>query len=459
MDIRQVPPQNLESEMSVLGGIMLDNSAIDKVLAQISINDFYRESHRKILEAMSSLSNRREPIDLITLTTELKVMGALEEVGGGAYLYTLVDYVPSATNISYYCKAVADASLMRRLLLCGQDIIGRVQKNESPEVIMEAVLSGVSSIAINKQKEPAKAKDLALATIKRIEHRFENRGQFTGIPYGWPDLDRVTNGLHPGDLIIIAGRPSMGKTAMAANIAENVCQLNHTAAIFSLEMAKEQLSERLISSTGPVDHERIRSGNLVESDWSKLMTGAGKIHDYNLHIDDTPAISLPEIRSKSKMIKSRYGLKLVVIDYLQLMKSSGKTSSREQEIAELSRGLKQLARELECPVIALSQLSRKLEERQDKRPMMSDLRESGAIEQDADLILFPFRPAVYCEKCKKKITEPGHDYELHQSEASIGIAKQRNGPANIDIPLAWQGRYQRFVSLAREEDQMACPYD
>lgn len=448
-DMRFVPPQNIEAEMSVLGGIMVDNSAIDKVLGLISVDDFYRESHRKILQAMSRLSEASEPCDLITLSNELKKSGYLEEAGGGAYLYQLVEYVPTAANIAYYCKAVAEAALMRKLLLCGQDMIKHVKENKPPGEIIESVVSDMLKITINQKKEPSTAKDLARDTVRRLEQRFENKGKFTGIPYGWESLDKATNGMHGGDLIIVAGRPSMGKSAFAANIAENVCELDYSALIFSLEMAKEQLTERHFSSIGNIDFGRVRSGYFQDADWSKLMTAAGRFNEYNLAIDDTPGISLHEIRAKSRMRKAKYGLDLIIIDYLQLMSTSN-NPSRVQAIGEISRGLKQLARELNIPVVALSQLNRGVDSRSDKKPAMSDLRDSGEIEQDADVILFPFRPAVYCDKCKKKEDTSDHEYELHQSEAVIMIAKQRNGESNIDIPVAWRGRHQKFKNLNQD---------
>ena len=316
----------------------------------------------------------------------------------------------------------------------------------SSDEIIETINSKILSVGLTRIADMDGMKSLIPKSIKNLEKRYEDKGKVTGISYGWPKLDKATNGMTRGDLIIIAGRPSMGKSAMASNICESVCLQGKSAALFSLEMAKEQLIERFFASNGSLNFGRIRSGYFLDRDWSKLSTAAGVLHNFDLFIDDTPAVTLHDIRVKARNVKRKHGLDLIVIDYLQLMGMSSK-ESRVLEIGKVSRGLKQLARELDVPVVLLSQLNRGVDGRSDKRPTMSDLRDSGEIEQDADVILFPFRPAAYCDSCRDKVNNAGHDVEMHQSVAEFIIEKQRNGERNIKVPVLWQGKYQRFISL------------
>jgi len=453
LDMRKVPPQNLEAEMSILGGILLDNEAINRALEIIRPEEFYRESHRKIFRAMIDLSNNGEPCDFITLTGMLKKRGELEDAGGGAYLSTLVDYVPTAANIAYYCKMVKEKAVSRSLITAATDIVTKsFNEQTNVEELLDSAQKAIFEISENKLR-PAfyHVKDLVGTTIRTIEKLYEKKEHVTGIPTGFIDLDGMTAGFQKGDLIIVAGRPSMGKTAFALNLGQHASI--HTeektgVAIFSLEMSKEQLVTRLLCSEAKIDASRLRTGHLIESDWGRLMNGAGKLHDAQIYIDDTPAISVLEMRAKCRRLKAEKDIGLVVVDYLQLMRGAN-TESRQQEISEISRSLKALAKELSIPVVALSQLNRGLESRTDKRPMMSDLRESGAIEQDADVIMFVYRDAVYCEACKKR--DGSCTIEGHDRQAEIIIGKQRNGPIG-SVNLIFNGEFTKFENKSRRDD-------
>jgi replicative DNA helicase len=392
---------------------------------------------------MMELNDQREPCDLITLSDILKGKGELEDVGGAPYLATLVDYVPTAANIAYYCRIVKEKALRRRLITAATDMV--TQGYEAGVEVGELIDSAqkvIFDLAENKlQKAFSPIGDILKDTIKNIEKLYERKEHVTGVPSGFIDLDEKTAGFQKGDLIIIAGRPSMGKTAFALNIAQYAAM--HTdrpaaVAVFSLEMSKEQLVMRLLCSEARVDASRLRTGHLVDTDWSRLAKGAGSLHDAKVFIDDTPAITVMEMRAKSRRLKAEQGVDLVVVDYLQLMRGSN-TESRQQEISEISRSLKALAKELDVPVVALSQLNRSLESRTDKRPMMSDLRESGAIEQDADVIMFVYRGEVY-DKENEEI----------KGRAEIIIGKQRNGPIGT-VDLAFRGEYTRFENLSGRE--------
>ncbi|WP_298268043.1 replicative DNA helicase [Geobacter sp.] len=447
VDLRKVPPQSLEAEMSILGGILLDNEAINRALETIEADDLYRESHRKIFRAMVELSTRNEPCDLITLTDILKRKGELEEVGGGAYLATLVDYVPTAANIAYYCKIVKEKSITRRLITAATDIVTRGYEGETGmEELLDSAQKTIFEISDNKLRPAFTPVGTILKdTFKHIESLYEKKQAVTGTPTGFYDLDEMTAGFQKGDLIIIAGRPSMGKTAFALNIAQYAAAHADPpapAAIFSLEMSKESLVMRLLCSESRVDASRLRTGHLIDTDWHKLTHGADKLSKAQMFIDDTPAIPVMEMRAKARRLKAEHGLGLIVVDYLQLMRGSANIESRQQEISEISRSLKALAKELEVPVVALSQLNRSLESRTDKRPIMSDLRESGAIEQDADVIMFVYRDAVYCDDCKKR---DGSCTKEHDKDAEIIIGKQRNGPIGT-VRLLFNGQYTKFES-------------
>ena len=454
-DLRKLPPQSLDAEMSILGGILIDNDAINRVLEVLTAEDFYRESHRKIFQAMMRLSDLREPCDLITMSEMLRKQGELEEVGGASYLATLVDYVPTAANISYYCKIVKEKSINRRLISVATEIV-TLGYDEQSDVndLLDLAQKNIYEISENKlrpQYVPVQAvlKE-AFMILKTLHDRKEH---ITGTPTGYVDLDHMTAGFQPGDLVIIAARPSMGKTTLALNIAEYASADPHNkkkvaSVIFSLEMGKEQLVMRFLASIAKVDFGRMRTGHFLDSDWPRLTRAAGILHDSKIFIDDSPAISILELRSKCRRLKSEHDIGLIIIDYLQLMRGGANPESRQQEISEISRSLKALAKELGVPVIALSQLNRELEKRADKRPMMSDLRESGAIEQDADVIMFVYREAVYCEHCRKRDNSCTQN---HDRSAELIIGKQRNGAIGT-VNLAFFGEHTRFENLSERSD-------
>ncbi len=437
VNMRKLPPQSLEAEMSILGGVLLDNDAINRVLDILVPEDFYRESHRKIMRAMIELNDHREPCDLITLTTVLKKRGELEEVGGAPYLATLVDYVPTAANIAYYSKIVKEKAIARTLISAATEIVtdGYDEQAEIEELLDKAQ-KNIFEICENRIKTPYFQVNLILKdTIKYIGELYEKKESTTGVPTGFIDLDLKTAGFQPGDLIIIAGRPSMGKTAFALNIAQYSAihaEPRHSVVIFSLEMSKEQLVTRLLCSESRVDASRLRTGHLVDGDWEKIMRGADKLFEAKIFIDDTPAISVMEMRAKARRLKAEHGIGMIIVDYLQLMRGGASPESRQQEISEISRSLKALAKELSVPVVALSQLNRGLESRNDKRPIMSDLRESGAIEQDADVIMFVYRDEVYNKENPDA-----------KGKAEIIIGKQRNGPIGT-VDLTFLGEFTRF---------------
>jgi replicative DNA helicase len=449
MDIAnlKVPPQNLEAEQSVLGGILLENEAISKVLETLLPDDFYRESHRKIFNSMIELFEKNEPIDLITLTNQLKSMGHLDGVGGSAYLSSLVDSIPTAANITYYARIVKEKSVLRRLITTATEIVTRGYGDEDDvwDLLDEAEKS-IFQIG-ESQIRPSffKMKSILQESFKTIEKLYESKEIVTGVPSGFNDIDKLTSGFQASDLIIIAGRPSMGKTAFCLNIAQHVSvEKNIPVAFFSLEMSKEQLVMRMLCSEAQVDAHRVRGGFLGETDWPKLTRAAGTLSEAPIFIDDTPALSVLEMRAKSRRIMAEHKLGLVIVDYLQLMRGRGLSTrgraaseSREQEISDISRSLKALAKELQIPVIALSQLNRRVEERTNKRPQLADLRESGAIEQDADLIGFIYRDEVY---------NKGDD-NPNKGIAEVIIGKQRNGPVG-DVKLAFIDKYASFQNLA-----------
>jgi len=452
-DLRKLPPQSIEAEMSILGGILLDNEAINRALEILIPEDLYRESHRKIFRAMIDLNERGEPCDLITLTSMLKKRGELEEVGGGAFLASLVDYVPTAANVAYYCKIVKEKGLSRKLITAATEIVTRGYDDQvEVEELLDKAQQTIFEISENKLRPAFYPVGAVLKdTIRNLELLYEKKEHITGVPTGFIDLDEKTAGFQRGDLIIIAGRPSMGKTAFALNIGQYAAihgGQRTPVVIFSLEMSKEQLVTRLLCCESHVDASRVRTGHFQENDWPKLIKAASALHDAKIFIDDTAAISVMELRAKCRRLKAEQGIGLVVVDYLQLMRGSSNPESRQQEISEISRSLKALAKELDVPVVALSQLNRSLESRTDKRPMMSDLRESGAIEQDADLIMFVYREAVYCEKCKNK--ELTCD-EGHERNAEVIIGKQRNGPIGT-VNLTFMGEYTKFENQSKRDD-------
>ncbi len=439
----KVPPQNLEAEQSVLGGILLHNQALNQVLEVLSLEDFYSQAHRQIFAAILTLSERNEPSDLITLSNVLRDGKKLEQVGGMAYLSSLVDNVPSAANISYYAKIVKQKAILRKLIGTATEILEKSYSGSNGsdiDGVLDDAEHAIFEIAQSKIRPAfSPLKEIIKESFKTIEKLYEKKELITGVASGFERLDEFTAGLQRSDLIIVAGRPSMGKTAFALNIAQHAAiQEGVPVAIFSLEMAKEQLAMRLLSSEARVDAQRLRKGFLGETDWPKLTAAAGSLSDAMIFIDDTPAITALEMKAKARRLKAEHGLGLIVLDYLQLMRGSDSSrDSREQEISEISRSLKALAKELNIPVIALSQLNRKVEDRTNRRPQMADLRESGAIEQDADVIIFLYRDEVY----NKAEDNP------EKGIAEVIIGKQRNGPVGV-VKVAFMERYTRFENLA-----------
>lgn len=438
--LHKVPPQNLEAEQSILGGILLDNSAVNNVIEILDADDFYSESHRKIFKAIIELSEKNEPSDLVTLANKLRDKNQLDTLGGEAYLASLVNSVPSAANIAYYSKIVKEKSTLRRLIGAATEILNESYNSAIDiESVLDEAEHAIFEISENKIKPSFfPIREIIKDSFRTIEQLFEKKALITGVSTGFKRIDELTSGLQKSDLIIIAGRPSMGKTALAINIAEHASMANDIpVAIFSLEMSKEQLAFRMLSSQARVDSQKLRKGWLGETDWPKLTTAAGKLSEAPIFIDDTPSISVLEMKAKSRRLKAEKGLGLIVLDYLQLMKGRDSSMPREQEISEISRSLKALAKELQVPVVALSQLNRQVEARSDRRPQLADLRESGAIEQDADVILFIYRDDVY----NKSEDNPERGF------AEVIVGKQRNGPIG-KAKIVFQEQYTRFENPA-----------
>ncbi len=441
--LHRIPPQNLEAEQSILGGILLDNHALNPVLEVLDFKDFYSEAHRRIFRAIVELSDRNDPVDLITLSNLLKEKKQLDPVGGTAYLASLVDNVPSAANIAFHARIVKEKAILRGLIGTATEILGKsYDASADVDQVLDEAEHAIFEISERKIRPTFwPFKTVIKESIRTIEKLYERKELITGVPTGFEGIDTLTSGLQKSDLVIVAGRPSMGKTAFALNIALNAATLSGVpVAVFSLEMSKEQLALRMLASEAKVDSQRIRKGLLGETDWPKLIAAAGKLSEALIFIDDTPALSVLEMKAKSRRLKAENGLGLVILDYLQLMKGGGSRDSREQEISEISRSLKALAKELAVPVIALSQLNRKVEDRTNRRPQMADLRESGAIEQDADVIAFIYRDEVYNR------TEENPEKGI----AEIIIGKQRNGPTGT-VKLAFLEKYTSFENLARTE--------
>lgn len=420
-------------QTNILGAIIIWPVEIDTAAEIINPTDFMRPMYQDIY----SFILERKGADYVLLAEKFKKKYPVADiVGWGEDLHTSAYLKKHCLELKEINRKIAIHDTMLKVRSSFEDM--------TSAEMLEELHSKLSLIEATRTVDPVQAKILAMDADKRLENRFENRGKLTGIPYGLPELDKVTDGLHRGDLVIIAGRPSMGKSAFAQNVAEHGCSSGYAYLLFSLEMGKDQITDRMIASMGYISFSRIRSGNLSDSDFPQISKATGELNSFNFAIDDTPGVSLHEIRSKSRKMKRQSGLDVVIIDYLQLMKMA--KDNRVQAIGEVSRGLKQLARELDITVIALSQLNRAVDSRPDKRPTMSDLRDSGEIEQDADVILFPFRPAAYCDKCRDRKNDSEHDSERHQRLAEIIIEKQRNGERNISIPMVWHGRYQRFES-------------
>ncbi len=437
--IKRIMPNNLEAEQSVIGSMIMDREAIIMASEVLIREDFYHQQYGVLFEAMVELFNEEQPVDVVTLQNRLREKDVPAELSSMEFVGELVTAVPTSANIKYYANIVKEKAMLRRLIKVNEEIANLCYLDrDSVEDIMAETEKQIFNLLQNRSGEDfVPIKQIVINALERIEQASKKKGNVTGIATGFVDLDYRTSGLQPSDLVLVAARPSMGKTAFVLNIAQYVAFHNNLAtAIFSLEMSKEQLVNRLFSLEARVEAQLLRSGNLADSDWEKLIEGAGTIGKSKLIIDDTPGISISELRSKCRKYKLEHDLKLIIIDYLQLMSGSGKSDSRQQEISDISRSLKGLARELNVPVVALSQLSRQVEQRPDHRPMLSDLRESGAIEQDADVVMFIYRDDYYNKDTPDK------------NIAEIIIAKQRNGPIGT-VNLVWLPQYTKFANMEK----------
>ena len=439
----KIPPHSVEAEQAVLGGVFLDKEAWDKVAERVREEDFYRRDHRIIFRAISQLSNEGQPYDIVTVAEWLENHQLLDESGGMRNLAALAENTPSASNISAYADIVRKRSILRQLISATSDINDTVfnPQGQSSEQILEFAEQTVFEIAEQEDRGRKSYQNISVYTetvMEMMQERAESTNPITGIRTGYHDLDKITAGFQRSDLIVIAGRPAMGKSALAVNIAETAAiKDKHSVAIFSMEMPAEQLTMRMMSSLANIDQQKVRTGKLDGDDWIRFTSTVGILQETKMFIDDTPALTPAELRARCRRISREHGLDLVVVDYLQLMQVAGTVENRATEISEISRSLKAMAKELNIPVIALSQLNRSLESRQDKRPVMSDLRESGAIEQDADVIIFIYRDEVYDEESSDK------------GMAEIIISKQRNGPIG-KVKLAWRGQYTRFDNFVED---------
>ncbi len=436
-------PHNLEAEKSVLGAILIHNAAFNHAAELLDSRDFFRDAHRRIFDRMVALSERGDAIDFVTLKEELSRAGDLEEVGGPAYIASLADGVPRSANVEYYAKIVKEKSILRSLIHSANKILTEAyEAADEPEVVLDEAERAIFAIAEDRIRQGfVPLRDLVQSSFTTIEKLQENKGAVTGVPSGFVDLDEMTTGFQPGDLVVVAARPSMGKTSLVLNIAQHIgTSTDKTVGLFSLEMSKEQLFMRMLTSEARIDAHRFRSGHLTEKDYGKLSHALGTLAEARVFIDDSASIGVLEMRAKARRLKAEHGLDLLAIDYLQLMQGRGRFESRQQEVSAISRSLKGLAKELSVPVIALSQLSRAPEGRTDHRPQLSDLRESGAIEQDADLVMFIYRPEVY----DKEDTKPED-----QGIAEIIVGKQRNGPIG-SLRLSFLTQYTRFENYAGE---------
>jgi len=443
IDSLKVPPHSIQAEQSVLGGLMLDNQTWDAIADKIAEVDFYRKDHRLIFKAIEQLAEKQDPFDVVTLAEVLNSSHELESAGGIGYLTLLVKETPSAANIVAYAKIIRDRSILRQLIHIGTDISDSAFNPDGRETVdlLEQAEREVFKIAEQRQRGQQggfkSIKNLLSTAVDKIETLYEMEGNITGASTGFTDLDQLTSGLQPADLIIVAGRPSMGKTTIAMNMAENIAiQGDKPVAVFSMEMPGDALAMRMMSSLGRIDQNRVRTGKLDDDEWPRLTSAINLLAETKLFIDDTPALTPTEVRARARRLTREHGqLGLIVLDYLQLMQSPASGDNRVQQISDISRGLKALAKELNVPVVALSQLNRNLEQRPNKRPVMSDLRESGAIEQDADLIIFVYRDEVYNEDSPDK------------GVAEIIIGKQRNGPLGV-VRLTFLGQYTKFENFA-----------
>ena len=446
----RVPPQNIEAEQCVLSAMLLDKEAIAKATEILTSNDFYREAHRVIFNAMMELYNKNEAVDMVTVTEILRRDNKLDDVGGIAYVTGLANAVPTAANIKYHADIVAEKSVLRQLVRVSTEIATMgYEANDDVGVLLDTAESRILEISNRKKKADFTAiSDVLMDSVQNLEKLLNNKGGLTGLPTGFNDLDKLTSGLQPSDFIILAARPSMGKTALALNVVQNVALRAHkkiggeprSVAFFSLEMSKEQLVSRMLCAEANIDSQRLKVGELQDSDWESLWSACDAMSKAKIYIDDTAGITAMEMRSRARRLKAEHGLDLIVVDYLQLMQGSGKRNSsgdRQQEVSEISRSLKALARELDVPVISLSQLSRSVESRNIKRPMLSDLRESGSLEQDADIVAFLYREDYYDPNTENKHTE-------------LIIAKHRNGPVDT-VNLFFHKQFTKFVGFTKRE--------
>jgi len=437
--IERVPPHNLDTEMAVLGSMLMDDEAVPVALEMLQASSFYRDAHRKVFEAMTSLFNSQKPVDLVTLTEELKATGKLEEVGGADYLASLTSVVPTAANVQHYAKIVREKAMLRSLISAATQIVGRCYEDQDDADALldkaEQLLFEIANRSLGAQAEPLKG--MLSRAMETIERLYQRKEMVTGLATGMHDLDVMTAGLQPADLIIVAGRPSMGKSALATCIAEHVGVVERVpVAIFSLEMSKDQLAHRMLCSLARVNVHNARTGFLAQADWKELPKAASKLDQAApILIDDSPSLSALELRAKARRLKNQHRIGLIIVDYLQMMRGSFRVENRQQEISEISRSLKALAKEINVPVIAVSQLSRGPEQREDRRPQLSDLRESGAIEQDADVVMMLFREELY------------RPTEENRGKAELIVAKQRNGPVG-SVSLAFLKEFTRFENLS-----------
>ena len=433
----KVPPQNLEAEQSVLGSMLLDKEAIIRAQEVLRAEDFYQDAHRHIFTAICDLFNRGDAVDLVTMAEAMNARNSLDIVGGAAYLSTLANVVPTAANIEHYAHIVEEKATLRALINASSQILAR---GYQPDQELASILDEAERSIFNiSQRRLARGytmlRDVLDKALDHIEFLYAHKGEVTGVPTGFKDLDDLTSGLQPSDLFILAARPSMGKTQLGLNLVRYAAvEKGIPSAIFSLEMSKEQLATRLLATEGTIDSQRLRTGHLTEEHWQRLTNALGRLSEAPILIDDTPAISIMEMRARARRMKSEHGLGMIMVDYLQLMSAPGNKENRQQEISEISRSLKALARELHVPVLALSQLSRSVESRNDKRPLLSDLRESGSIEQDADVVAFIYRDDYYNRESEKpNITE-------------VILAKQRNGPVGM-VELVFLKEFGKFVAV------------
>lgn len=435
----RVPPQSIEAEQSVIGSMLLDKEVIPVVTEVLKSEDFYRADHKEIFEAVMDLFDSGEPVDLITVSEQLKLRGTLDNIGGLEYLTNIASAVPTTANAKYYAKIVEEKSTLRKLIKASSEIVnlGYEASEELSYIVDKAEKSIFDVLQKRGTQGFAPIKEVLVDAFNKLEELYNNKGHVTGIPTKFVDLDYKTSGLHNSDLILVAARPAMGKTAFALNIAQNAAVYSGVpVAIFSLEMSKDQLVSRILCSEAMVDSQKVKTGKLEDDDWKKIARALGPLSEAPIYIDDTPGISISEIRAKCRRLKLEKNLGLVVIDYLQLMQGRGKTESRQQEISDISRSLKILAKEINVPIITLSQLSRAPEQRADHRPILSDLRESGAIEQDADIVIFLYRDDYYNPETDKK------------NIAEVILAKHRSGSTGT-VELTWLGAYTKFANIEK----------